>query len=177
MFIQGASSAAGGTSGRRQSVIAREIAIITVLVVSVAFIRGGRGRAKMARRGGVGISSRRVHRRCCARKQIKNVRRALINSRVRRGAELTRPNERRKNEQNYIRAAAPLPPRPPGGRRKLLFFQWALSRPTREGCSQLQHTRYYNLRLPVYRAVSRYFTWAFRAQPSAPAKSELYTFT
>lgn len=31
----------------------------------------------------------------CARKQIKNVRRALINSRLRREAELTRPNEKK----------------------------------------------------------------------------------
>lgn len=72
--------------------IVKRIVIITVRVVSGGFIREGR----RARGGGAGgeNSSRRVHRGC-ARKQIKNERRALINSRLRREVELTRPNEKK----------------------------------------------------------------------------------
>lgn len=79
--------------------------IITVRVVSKGFIRAGRGA------GGTGAenSSRRVHRGC-ARKQIKNERRALINSRLRREVELTRPNEKM-NKIIFARDPDPRPPR------------------------------------------------------------------
>lgn len=88
---------------------------MTVRVVSGGFIRRGEGGG---RRGGYGNSSRRVHRGC-ARKQIKNVRRALINSRLRREAELTRPNEK----MNKIIFAGDLdPPASPSARGNCFSF-------------------------------------------------------
>lgn len=80
--------------------------IITVRVVNEGFIRLG-SRRRVARRER--NSSRRVHRGC-ARKQIKNERRALINSRLRREVELTRPNEKM-NKIIFARDPDPRPPR------------------------------------------------------------------